>query len=201
MKSAKASALYRALAGLIHMCGLLQKGSENLIPYALKLYRQEKPDREELCGGFKTTFSRSCPIHFIGVWDTVSSVGWILDPVKMPHTANNPSLKVIRHAVSIDERRCFFRQNVFDAEHPQHDFKEVWFAGVHSDVGGGYPESESNLAKITLQWMARESAGAGMLFDQVELVKILGNGTPGQVHENFVKPDFRGKQHNSLTLA
>jgi uncharacterized protein (DUF2235 family) len=190
----------RALAGLIHMCGLLEKGSENLIPYALKLFRQEKPDREEMCRGFKSTFSRDCDPYFIGVWDTVSSVGWVLKPVKLPYTANNPSLKVIRHAISIDERRCFFRQNIFGNEHNQQDIKEVWFAGVHSDIGGGYPEAESGLSKITLKWMAREAAAAGLSFDQAELDRILGEGISGEGHEAFVKPDCTGKMHNSLTL-
>jgi uncharacterized protein (DUF2235 family) len=189
----------RALAGLLHARGLLEKGSENLIPYALKLFRQEKPDREEMCRGFKSTFSRDCDTYFIGVWDTVSSVGWILNPVKLPYTANNPSLKVIRHAISIDERRCFFRQNVFLDEHNGQDLKEVWFAGVHSDIGGGYPEAESGLSKITLQWMARESGTAGLIFDQDELDRVLGIGMPGQGDENFVKPDYAGKLHNSLT--
>ena len=190
----------RALAGLIHLCGLLEKGSENLVPYALKLYRQDKPDREEMCRGFKNTFSRDCALYFIGVWDTVSSVGWILNPVKLPYTANNPSLKVIRHAVSIDERRCFFRQNTFLDDHGNQDLKEVWFAGVHSDIGAGYPEAESGLSKITLQWMAREAATAGLVFDQSELQNVLGNGVSDGGHENFVKPDAAGKLHNSLTV-
>jgi len=186
----------RALAGLIHMCGLIEKGSEGLIPYALRLYRTEAPNRSTLCDGFKTTFSRDCSIHFIGVWDTVSSVGWILSPVKLPHTANNSSLNIIRHAISIDERRCFFRQNTFAENHGSQDIKEVWFAGVHSDVGGGYSEAESALAKLPLQWLAREAGAAGALFDEDELKKVLGNGSGP---EKFEAPDYRGKQHNSLS--
>jgi len=47
-----------------------------------------------------------------GVWDTVSSVGWIYDAVEFPYTARNPDIGIVRHAVSIDERRAFFRQNL-----------------------------------------------------------------------------------------
>jgi uncharacterized protein (DUF2235 family) len=177
---------------------LLQKGSENLIPYALKMFRQDKPDREELCAGFKRTFSRDCPIHFLGVWDTVSSVGWILDQVKMPYTAFNPSVKVIRHAISIDERRCFFRQNTFKPDCPGQDLKEIWFAGVHSDIGGGYPEAESGLAKIALEWMGQEAMAAGLILSPEEWGRILGEGVTGKGHETFVKPTPAAVQHESL---
>src|SRR5215510_9374897 len=51
-------------------------------------------------------------LHFVGVWDTVSSVGWIYNAVKFPFTraARNPDFNIVRHAMSIDERRAFFRQ-------------------------------------------------------------------------------------------
>jgi uncharacterized protein (DUF2235 family) len=51
-----------------------------------------------------------------------------------------PDVPVIRHAVSIDERRAFFRQNlVHESAAADQNVKQVWFTGVHSDVGGGYP--------------------------------------------------------------
>ena len=66
---------------------------------------------------FRNTFARDAGVehrrfrvHFVGVWDTVSSVGWIWDPVKFLHTAANPSIATVRHAVAIDERRSFFRR-------------------------------------------------------------------------------------------
>ena len=50
----------RALAGMLHKCGLLEKGSNNLIPYASRVYRKGSP---ELAAGFKATFSRECKPH------------------------------------------------------------------------------------------------------------------------------------------
>ncbi|HED17756.1 MAG TPA: DUF2235 domain-containing protein [Gammaproteobacteria bacterium] len=115
--------------------------------------------------GFKRTFSRECPVHFLGLWDTVKSIGWIYDPVNLPYTMNNPSVGVVRHAISIDERRALFRSNLWGAGTDEQDVLQVWFAGVHSDVGGGYPENESGLAKIAMQWMVEEAQKFGLLVD------------------------------------
>ena len=129
----------RALAGLAHRCGLLRPEHANLTSSALNLYKHRAPD--DLVDAFKATFSRSCPIHLLGLWDTVSSVGWVWDPVKLDYTRKNSSVGNVRHAVSNDERRSFFRQNLWERASDQ-DEKEVWFPGVHSDVGGGYRKVE-----------------------------------------------------------
>src|SRR5712692_5991113 len=71
----------RALCGLLQMCGLLTPGNQALIPYALRLYKGNDPCKFEIAAGFRTTFSIPCSPYFLGLWDTVSSVGWILDPV------------------------------------------------------------------------------------------------------------------------
>src|SRR5262249_49709514 len=114
------------------------RGNENLIPYLTDMFGRRAEEVFPLARAFKPTFARECPVHFVGVWDTVSSVGWIYDPISLPYTANNPSIAVGRHAVAIDERRAFFRQNLWGPAQPGQDLKQVWFAGVHSDVGGGY---------------------------------------------------------------
>jgi len=131
----------RAVCGLLHMCGLLAPGNEAQIPYALRLYKSNDPAKFAIAAGFRTTFSIPCTPYFLGLWDTVSSVGWILDPVHtghgLPYAAALPGIPFLRHAVSIDERRAFFRQNlIHEPVPPGQDLKQVWFPGVHSDVGG-----------------------------------------------------------------
>ena len=80
---------------------------------------------------------------------------------------NNPDFNIVRHAVSIDERRAFFRQHLFGhAESDKQNVKEICFAGVHSDIGGSYPESESELSKITLQWIVSDAESAGLRLAQ-----------------------------------
>ena len=188
--------LARALAAMIHMYGLVQKGDEPLIRYVLRMFKKKKRTQKdfELAVSFKNTFSRHCKIHFVGVWDTVSSVGWLYDPLTLPFTAMNPDIEVGRQAISIDERRCAFRQNLWrvDPKCPQ-DIKQVWFAGVHSDVGGGYLESESGLAKITLQWMLGEAENYGLSVDSVRKDQALGVG-----NSLMAKPDFLAPIHTSL---
>ena len=185
----------RALCGMLHIVGLLTQGNEGLIPYAIRMIKQKKIDFA-VAADFKKTFSRECSTHFIGVWDTVSSLGWVYDTVRFPftRTTKNPDFHIVRHAVSIDERRAFFRQNLFgDPCGPEQDIREVWFAGVHSDVGGSYPESESQLSKIALRWMLCEAELAGLQVDPQRKADILGGKPP------YVAPDPSTKnQHESL---
>ncbi|PYU09162.1 MAG: hypothetical protein DMG29_20310 [Acidobacteria bacterium] len=203
----------RALCGMLHVVGLLTEGNEGLIPYAIRMIKRKRNDFEvaavaadrmikrkkidfAVAADFKKTFSRDCKPHFVGVWDTVSSVGWVYNAVHFPFTraTKNPDFHIVRHAVSIDERRAFFRENSIGAPHdPQQDILEVWFAGVHSDVGGSYPESESQLSEIALRWMLDEAELAGLKVDPYRKADILGGKPPN------VAPDPSTKnQHESL---
>ena len=181
----------RALAGFIQHCGLLEKGCQNLIPYALRLFKSKKVDFP-LAARFKQTYARTCPIHFVGLWDTVSTYGWVYDPIYLPFTTNNKGVKAARHALAIDEKRVFFRPSLLGEFG---DKKEVWFAGVHSDVGGGYPESESGLAKIPLQWMVEEARDRfDLLIDDERYQQYVF----GNKRREYVAPDPLGPQHESL---
>jgi len=190
----------RALGGLLHMFGLLTEGNEGLIPYALRLFKSADRNKFQLAAGFKRIFSRPCAPHFLGLWDTVSSVGWIFDPVglkpwRMPYTAQFPDIPLIRHAISIDERRAFFRQNLIHppASPAKQDLQQVWFAGDHSDVGGSYPEPNSGLSKLALRWIFCEAANAGLLLDQSKVAAVLG------ADSRYAPPSPTAQIHNSLT--
>ncbi len=182
----------RILCGMLHEFGLLQKGNRVLIDYAYAMFNKPETEKSGLAAEFKRTFSRECKPHFVGVWDTVSSVGWIYDPTVFPYTYRNPDIKIARHAVSIDERRCFFRQNLMAAARKGQSIVQVWFPGVHSDIGGGYsPYSQCGLSQITLEWMAREAAQAGLKFD-AERKRALDRPPNA-------KPDPGAELHNSMT--
>jgi uncharacterized protein (DUF2235 family) len=198
----------RTVAALLHLYGLIPKGNEPLVPYAIRMLtaindaKQGKKARQYfgLAEEFKDTFGRLrvCKPWFVGVWDTVSSVGWYENPLRLPYTADNPDIQIGRHAISIDERRAFFRTNLWRLQHdpPQsgpQDLKQVWFPGVHSDVGGGYPETESGLAKIALKWMLDEAMLKGLFVDQDKMETVLGR--PGS---GYVSPDAQAPSHESL---
>ena len=200
----------RALASLLHIYGLIPAGNEPLVPYAIRMLMaiQKRSPGEvfELAGEFRDTFStRTCQPYFVGVWDTVSSVGWIENPLKLPFSASNPDIAIGRHAIAIDERRAFFRQNLWHpappsptqpAEGGPRDLKQVWFAGVHCDIGGGYPEAESGLSKIALEWMLAEAYAKGLLLDKARTDLVLGRRG-----SNYQPPDANAKMHDSLTVA
>jgi len=190
----------RALAALLYKSGLLAPRDDNLVPYAIKIFKYQK--KKWIAEGFKRTFSRECPVHFLGLWDTVKSVGWIYDPINLPYTKNNPNVSVVRHAISIDERRAFFRTNLWGEGSGDQDVLQVWFAGVHSDIGGGYPENESGLAKIAMRWMVEEAQKFGLLVDSEKYKQVV----PDEIHYNKVDsdleyhypPNYKDEKHESL---
>jgi uncharacterized protein (DUF2235 family) len=207
----------RAVGSLLHMYGLVQQGNDALIPYTIRMMMAIERARRaqdgsaraineyfELAREFKQTMARTdCRPWFVGVWDTVSSVGWVENPLKLPYIANNPDIQIGRHAIAIDERRAFFRSHLWrtpaDASQPSgpRDVMQVWFPGVHCDVGGGYPEAESGLSKLALEWMLDEAQAAGLLVNADRRAEILGQ-VPGT---RYVAPDPQAPAHESLTGA
>jgi len=215
----------RVLAGLLHALGLMPRGAHNMVPYAMKLYRAIRdqaaapdqgasapatPDGSDywkLCDAFRWTFAKSLapgdddrrfPTHFLGVWDTVSSLGWVWDPPRFPFTAHNPSVQIARHAMAIDERRAFYRQNRLGTL-PDQDVQERWFPGVHSDVGGGYPYVFSQpppvyslLWQRPFTWILQEARAAGLYIDEGRLKKVLADCPTSTC-------DWKDPLHQSLT--
>ena len=172
----------RAVAGMIHFLGLIRPEQTGIEPHAWSLYANDDSkltdkDRFQSAHRFRATFSlKERPnIHFIGAWDTVSSFGWFWNLRTLPYTSDNPSIANVYHAVAIDERRAMFQPNRFRPSVSNHDsFEEVWFAGGHGDVGGGWPEPVSGLSKITLQWMCDAAFTKGLLIESKLLDRFLG---------------------------
>lgn len=192
----------RALASMIRLYGVAMPGNAAMVPYLVQMLwslsecdRTVWEERYAQAERFKRSLAVPCCPHFIGVWDTVSSVGWIGSPIALPHTQVNDEVAVFRHAVAIDERRAFFRSNLFQASKEQ-DVLQVWFPGDHCDVGGGHAEDESGLSKFPLEWMAVEAARAGLVIDQSRIAELLwSSGDEGS------QPTASATLHDSLTLA
>jgi uncharacterized protein (DUF2235 family) len=173
----------RALAGMLYKCGLLGPDNDNLLEYASKLYNNKnmKYDKE-LVAGFKATFSRPCPVYFVGVWDTVESL--VLNAGKKFYDHQlNPQVKFGYHALSIDEKRKDFPPCPWDeSKIAGQTIEQVWFAGVHSDVGGWY--DERGLSNIALRWMIDKASAAGMEVDMNRAAKYHPN-PHDMMHESY----------------
>lgn len=199
----------RVVAGLIRMFGILQKGNSSHLEQLYNLYQnyssgesikeielnQSKErrvtDHIKIVARIKSSFSRGeGKIMFMGIWDTVSSIGNVFSSkANSPYTYDLKHIKSVRHAVAIDEKRSeFIVQKVNPLTH--RDLKEVYFAGVHSDIGGSYPEE--GLSKISLVWLLGEASNYGLRLDKKKVEKyVLGVGG------KFQSPDFLLDIHNS----
>lgn len=189
----------RALAGLLCRFGVLKPEHRNLVPYAWEMYQphyellsdRDALEHQKVVREFRRLFTQPLKeITFLGLWDTVKSYGYVW-PQSLPHTRHNEKVKTVRHALALYERRAFFSPTNWGSldtdpadrkinQHPEQDVQEVWFAGYHSDVGGGCKEEESGLARYSLKWMideARESARKSkepeLLVDECALERVM----------------------------
>ena len=131
-------------------------------------------------------------ITFLGLWDTVDAYGLPIDelarfidrfiwPFRMPDLDLNPRVMRAMHALSIDDERRTFHPRLWNEEElsaqsasthnpapqgaahiDQERISQVWFAGVHSNVGGGYPDD--SLSYVSLEWIMSGAAKCGLRF-------------------------------------
>ncbi|KAJ8697364.1 hypothetical protein PTI98_004174 [Pleurotus ostreatus] len=174
----------RVIAGMIEGVGLIYPGYIAQLPAVFKLYMSTtEKSREEtmkqtkakdLCKMFKRSISQpGVNVHFVGVWDTVSSIG-VRRGASLPGTVTGMShVCHFRHALALDERRVRFWPEHANSQPSDNaglrhcgDVKEVWFAGSHSDIGGGNVENRAlkTFAPFApaLRWMTYEAMKHGL---------------------------------------
>lgn len=172
----RGAATVRSLSAFIHLFGILPQSRSDLINEAFKIYRIKNPlIREKKAESFiQKHHTMWCKIKFLGVWDTVAALGlpvkWIsviLDPL-FPHKFHSfelsDSVSFARQALAIDEERKAFNPVLWNSlknDVETKRMKQVWFCGVHTDVGGGYSEEE--LSNISLKWMINEAVDKGLI--------------------------------------
>ncbi|MGA7808388.1 DUF2235 domain-containing protein [Bradyrhizobium sp.] len=169
----------RSLVGLITACGILYRQSLQALPQAWMYYRSPKPHSPAaFIAKYQKEHNSEIACHvdpqitFVGVWDTVGSLGIpgsllaASNKAKFAFHDTSPS-PLVKHAVqalAIDEHRHDFTPTFWTGPIPPGvTIQQVWFAGAHSDVGGGY--RTRGLADIPLLWMARQAEGAGLALD------------------------------------
>ena len=168
----------RSAAGFIRNAGILRREHADRTNDAYALYRSDNPTTKPRgieATLFRQSYSHEAVVHFIGVWDTVGALGiplsgWPLVDLfnrrwQFHDTTLSSTVHAAFQALAIDEQRAPFRPTLWtqspDAPDTQR-LEQVWFAGVHSDVGGGYPEHQ--LSDITLRWMVERARSCGLEF-------------------------------------
>ena len=167
----------RSLCGLINNCGILKRPDARLIQAAFDLYKRPGTDYKP-SGAKSVAFRRahshpSREIRFVGVWDTVGALGipfsflGLLDRKdEFYDTKLGSNVRIARHAMAIDELRSDFEPTIWELRENL-DLCQVWFAGAHSDVGGGYPrdKDDTSLADFALEWLIGEARSAGLTIE------------------------------------
>lgn len=164
----------RSLSGLLGLCGLLRKSEIGRLDEAYELYRTKPAKRNpETIARIREKSVPGCRIKFMGVWDTVGALGipigklnWI---TRRRHAFHNvelsPDILFAYHALAIDEKRRPFRPSIWKAKNvnPSQTVEQVWFAGVHSNIGGGYVDA--GLSDIAFLWMVEKAHQCGLRLD------------------------------------
>ncbi|KAJ2931038.1 hypothetical protein H1R20_g6050, partial [Candolleomyces eurysporus] len=195
----------RALSAMIEKVGLIYRGNEMQIPFAYQLYADPNSGKKgysettvtvgseeqvSMAERFKKAFSHpDVRVHFVGAWDTVSSIGVARGKQTLPGTTDGMThVCYFRHALALDERRVKFLPEyawggsalgkkapgspALDGERcsPEKDtaesnpqILEVWFAGSHSDIGGGNVRNVGmNRSRPPMRWMVLEATAVGL---------------------------------------
>jgi uncharacterized protein (DUF2235 family) len=191
----------RSLAGLVTRVGLLNKSDMVHFQAIYNIYRSQEhrakilgrdvsndarldalrqlfpeaknPKNKDKVGSLNEVIAnrQATKIFFVGVWDTVGSLGIPLGPLRwltmrqfqFHDTDLNNDVRYAYHALAIDERRGTFKPTLWtrnkrtESDAPQ-TLQQVWFAGCHSNIGGGY--DESGLADMSFLWMAAKAHAA-----------------------------------------
>lgn len=116
---------------------------------------------------------RPVRVKFLGVWDTVVALGSRFEPVggtaagagRSFYAGRAPAtcVEFARQALAIDEQRFDFRPEIWVDRLPGQRMEQRWFAGVHSNIGGGY--LNDGLANVAFRWMLEGATSQGLKID------------------------------------
>ncbi|WP_020680036.1 DUF2235 domain-containing protein [Marinobacterium rhizophilum] len=192
----RGAATVRSLSSFIHYFGIMPKARPELIDNAYKTYRiEDEFERERRASVFLSAHHTMwTKIRFLGCYDAVAALGMPFKTIDvlislipgLKHVFHNFKLsKTVENAyqaLAIDDERQIFHPILWDPEILSYQtVKQVWFCGMHTDVGGGY--SEQDLSDIPLMWMKDMAVKHGLVIYPQNTVSIHG--------------DVNGCMHNS----
>ena len=186
----------RSLCGFMRLCGLLRNGEiEGRLRKAWDLYQQPETerDRAELDKIHEAGY-RDPNVKCLGVWDTVGALGVpgeLLQGLNRKHQFHDtelcPLVEHAFHALAIDEKRGPFAPTLWqkpkDEALTQKVVEQVWFPGVHSNVGGSYPDA--GLSDLALEWlMGRVEDVSDLEFDGAYVDRAIRPDPLGEIYES-----------------
>ncbi|WP_410615443.1 DUF2235 domain-containing protein [Amycolatopsis sp. lyj-109] len=191
----------RSTVGFIRNCGVLRPGELGRLDEAYRLYR----DRDRATSGpdsprareFRAKYAREdrTPIRFVGVWDTVGALGIPLSGGRLIHLLNKrwqfhdmeltSIVQAAFQALAVDEHRKSFSPAVWAPSKASNGQvrEQVWFAGAHSDVGGGYRQPA--LSDLALRWMADRAEQCGLVFEKDAFEYLAARNELGELHNSL----------------
>ena len=171
----------RSVAGMVNMFGVLQARMESMLPTWIPTYfsdrKQGQTDANQIARQISALFadasSQVVEITFVGVWDTVESVG--MGPFSARITAiptvDNKRFLNVRQALALDEQRAQFKPRLYGNENGIYrtstnkpaSIQQLWFRGSHCDVGGGYAKGHTGISDRALCWLVSEAVQCGLV--------------------------------------
>lgn len=187
----------RTLSGFMNFAGLVEKDDDYYVPDLYACYEQQQGQGTAMweTANRHIQGTRPCPpIEMIGVWDTVGALGapgflgqlFNKNKYQYHDVRLHQGIRHAYHALAIDEHRKPFAANLWQKPADWSGvLEQVWFAGVHSNIGGGY--SPDGLANQTLHWMVEKANRIGLATDHKYL--------------KFFEPHFDSYLADSMTPA
>ena len=184
----------RSTIGLLRNCGVLKKKHAGRIQDAYEMYRSDQGPDVTTARKFRADYSQKFKIKFLGVWDTVGALGIPLGIFGRSNerkfgfhdTTVSSIIENAYHALAIDEKRKPFAPTIWKTKSDRENTEQRWFAGVHSDIGGGY--KDAGLSNLALKWMLNKAHGCGLAFDQRYLRDVMAENSKVRLHNSFSKP-------------
>lgn len=169
----------RSIGGLVNAFGIIEKHQDTLVSSLVSTYfAKASAERSDITEQAARLFGQGLrpaewpEVHFVGVWDTVASVG--LPPFGLKITAR-PNLedkhfRHVRQALALDEQRAQFLPRAYEQDDGgfrmknggQGDIRQTWFRGSHCDVGGGNEYPYSELSRAPFAWLVAEALRCGL---------------------------------------
>lgn len=169
----------RSIGGLVNAFGIIERHQDTLVSSLVSTYfAKASPQRNDITQQAARLFGQGLQpaewpvLHFVGVWDTVASVG--LPPFGLKITAR-PNLdekhfRHVRQAMALDEQRAQFLPRAYEQDDGPFrmkngelgDIQQRWFRGSHCDVGGGNEYPYSELSRAPFAWLVAEALHCGL---------------------------------------